>query len=179
MTTLLVHVWWNAVQWKRFIIILFFHNFYFYIEGFPSEWRISTISRVPDQNGVSQAWYIVEIYHSGLKPSISLQRYTILVGNLRYGHKDNNHESWTEQLMTTAKIFRKHLCYSKGFRNLYLTYHSIMLNKMYTWLGNTRKPFSFFFLSLREWFLNPVYRFLFYSIRTSKCVSMPITIALL
>ena len=28
------------------------------------------ISRVPDQNGVSQAGYIVEIYHSGRKPSI-------------------------------------------------------------------------------------------------------------
>ena len=28
------------------------------------------ISRVPDQNGVSQAWYIVEIHHSGQKPSI-------------------------------------------------------------------------------------------------------------
>ena len=26
-------------------------------------------SRVPDQNGVSQAWYIVEIHHSGRKPS--------------------------------------------------------------------------------------------------------------
>ena len=26
-------------------------------------------SRVPDQNGVSQAWNIVEIYHSGWKPS--------------------------------------------------------------------------------------------------------------
>ena len=28
------------------------------------------ISRVPDQNGVSQAWYIVEIHHSGREPSI-------------------------------------------------------------------------------------------------------------
>ena len=26
-------------------------------------------SRVPSQNGVSQAWYIVEIHHSGRKPS--------------------------------------------------------------------------------------------------------------
>ena len=26
-------------------------------------------SRVPDQNGVSQAWYIVEIHHSGQEPS--------------------------------------------------------------------------------------------------------------
>ena len=26
-------------------------------------------SRVPDQNGVSQAWYIVQIHHSGWKPS--------------------------------------------------------------------------------------------------------------
>ena len=30
------------------------------------------ISRVPDQSGVSQVCYIVEIYHSGLEPSISL-----------------------------------------------------------------------------------------------------------
>ena len=29
--------------------------------------RVLTILRVPDQNGVSQAWYIVEIYHSGLE----------------------------------------------------------------------------------------------------------------
>ena len=28
------------------------------------------ISRVPDQNGVSQAWHIVEIHYSGWKPSI-------------------------------------------------------------------------------------------------------------
>ena len=28
------------------------------------------ISRVPDQNGVSQEWYIVEIFHSGWKSSI-------------------------------------------------------------------------------------------------------------
>ena len=28
------------------------------------------ISRVPDQSGISQACYIVEIYHSGLEPSI-------------------------------------------------------------------------------------------------------------
>ena len=27
------------------------------------------ISRVPNQNGVSQAWYIVEIHHSGREPS--------------------------------------------------------------------------------------------------------------
>ena len=32
--------------------------------------HMSSISRVPDQNGVSQAWYIVEIHHSGRKPSI-------------------------------------------------------------------------------------------------------------
>ena len=28
------------------------------------------ISRVPDQNGTSQAWYIVEMHHSGREPSI-------------------------------------------------------------------------------------------------------------
>ena len=31
---------------------------------------IRNMSRVPDQNGVSQAWYIVEIRHSGREPSI-------------------------------------------------------------------------------------------------------------
>ena len=31
-----------------------------------------SISRVPDQNGISQACYIVEIYHSGLELSILL-----------------------------------------------------------------------------------------------------------
>ena len=29
-----------------------------------------SISRVPDQKGASQAWYIVEIHHSGREPSI-------------------------------------------------------------------------------------------------------------
>ena len=33
------------------------------------QWSI--ISRVPDQNGISQACYIVMIYHSGQEPSIS------------------------------------------------------------------------------------------------------------
>ena len=32
--------------------------------------RIRIISRVPDQNGISQACFIVEIYHSGPEPSI-------------------------------------------------------------------------------------------------------------
>ena len=31
------------------------------------------ILRVPDQNGISQTCYIVEIYHSGLERLISLQ----------------------------------------------------------------------------------------------------------
>ena len=30
--------------------------------------NVNSKSRVPDQNGVSQACYVVEIYHSGLKP---------------------------------------------------------------------------------------------------------------
>ena len=30
----------------------------------------SPISRIPDQNGISKACYMVEIYHSGLEPSI-------------------------------------------------------------------------------------------------------------
>ena len=32
--------------------------------------QVSNISRVPDQNGVSQAWFIVQIQHSGRKPLI-------------------------------------------------------------------------------------------------------------
>ena len=32
--------------------------------------RVMHISRVPDQNGVSQAWYIVEIHHSSQTPSM-------------------------------------------------------------------------------------------------------------
>ena len=31
---------------------------------------VGFISRVPNQNGVSQAWYIVKIHHSGQEPSI-------------------------------------------------------------------------------------------------------------
>ena len=31
--------------------------------------REGYISRVPDQNGVSQAWYVAELHHSGQKPS--------------------------------------------------------------------------------------------------------------
>ena len=46
-------VWCGQPCWKRALDIFVFR-----------------ISRVPDQNGVSQAWYIVEIYHSGRKPSI-------------------------------------------------------------------------------------------------------------
>ena len=39
-----------------------------------------TKSRVPDQNGVSQAWYIVKIHHSGQKPS----KYTCSLPNSCY-----------------------------------------------------------------------------------------------
>ena len=39
------------------------------------------ILRSPDQNGVSQAWYVVEIHHSGRKPSISHStRWTVACG---------------------------------------------------------------------------------------------------
>ena len=34
--------------------------------------HVCVISRAPDQNGVSQAWYIVEVHHSGREPSILL-----------------------------------------------------------------------------------------------------------
>ena len=39
------------------------------------------ISRVSDQKGVSLLYIMLEIHHSGWKPSISCLRYTILVGN--------------------------------------------------------------------------------------------------
>ena len=35
-----------------------------------NDYDVMMISRVPDQKGVSQAWYIVEIHHCGRKPSI-------------------------------------------------------------------------------------------------------------
>ena len=35
------------------------------------------ISRVPDQNGVSQAWYVVEIHHSGQEPSKNFVGWTL------------------------------------------------------------------------------------------------------
>ena len=38
------------------------------------------ISKVPGQNGVSQAWYIVEIHHSGRKPSICAKSTNLYVG---------------------------------------------------------------------------------------------------
>ena len=31
---------------------------------------VGCLSRVPDQNGVPQAWYIVELHHSGREPSL-------------------------------------------------------------------------------------------------------------
>ena len=37
------------------------------------------ISRVPDQTGVSQAWYIAEIHHSGREPSIYVFLTTFLI----------------------------------------------------------------------------------------------------
>ena len=43
----------------------------YYIEGSQPEWCISSmISRVPDQNGVSQLYIMLEIHHTGLEPSI-------------------------------------------------------------------------------------------------------------
>ena len=46
--------------------------------GFTCRYLMRNISRVPDQNGVSQAWYIVEIHHSGWKPSIQNSIHTTL-----------------------------------------------------------------------------------------------------
>ena len=45
-------------------------------------------ARVPDQNGVSQAWYIVEIHHSGWEPSkwVFLDAQNISVYDNRHIH---------------------------------------------------------------------------------------------
>ena len=56
---------------------------YNHIEGFRPEWCIS--SRVPDQNGVSLQYIMLEIHHSGWGPST--YRNAILVGNSRCGIK--------------------------------------------------------------------------------------------
>ena len=37
------------------------------------------LSRVPDQNGVARAWYIVEIHHSGQEPSLCFPSSTLLI----------------------------------------------------------------------------------------------------
>ena len=55
---------WLYIQGCQFSVIFRFFLFFFGPIRSP-------ISGVPDQNGVSQAWYIVEIHHSGRKPSIS------------------------------------------------------------------------------------------------------------
>ena len=71
------------------------------------------ITRVPDQNGVSQAWYIVEIHHSGREPSIS-------------GNAEEEEIEWTEKcfacsafecmgsygiwLFWGCEVYLRHLC---------------------------------------------------------------------
>ena len=73
------------------------------IEGFRPEWCISSmISRVSDQNGVSQAWYrgfptrMVYLYY------ISCLRYPTLVGNPRYiveiHHSGRKPSRWTREM---------------------------------------------------------------------------------
>ena len=37
----------------------------------PAIFSLYNISMVPDQNGISQACYIIKIYHSGPEPSIN------------------------------------------------------------------------------------------------------------
>ena len=60
------------------------------------------MSRAPDQNGVSQAQYIVEIHHSGQKPSMCYMKYTIASATLLLStsrvtsaHKDALHNATT------------------------------------------------------------------------------------
>ena len=49
--------------------------------------NIHIISRVPDQNGVSKAWYIEEMHHSGREPSIWVQlAHTIFSHYYRLAH---------------------------------------------------------------------------------------------
>ena len=45
-------------------------NVYIYLKKKKKAWQHLNISRVPSQNGVPQAWFRVEIHHSGRKPSI-------------------------------------------------------------------------------------------------------------
>ena len=57
---------WRTLLHKRHRV-----NSHTNIKGYRPEWCISSmISRVPNHNGVSQAWYTVEIHHSDWKPSI-------------------------------------------------------------------------------------------------------------
>ena len=69
------------------------------------------VSRVSNQNGVSQAWHIVKIHHSGRKPSISNTDYT-----------------WTWACSETQWKLRKHFMNSST-RNktphIYTQYHSL------------------------------------------------------
>ena len=51
----------------------------FCAKGGTTSVSVRYISRVPNQNGVSQAWYLVEIHHSGRKPSICILHFDILI----------------------------------------------------------------------------------------------------
>ena len=93
------HGWhnvWDSVKW-------FLHNVHQYKQSarsknktFSGQWHLwwQTViiakleektfkSRVPDQNGVSQAWYIVEIHQSGRQPS-KYAKYPIGLLTLRF-----------------------------------------------------------------------------------------------
>ena len=71
------------VKWTEWLSLIVEYKFlYFFVSKFNDypglevcvriQWffQLSMTSGVPDQNGVSQAWYIVEMYRSGRKPSI-------------------------------------------------------------------------------------------------------------
>ena len=70
------------------------------------------ISSVSDQNGVSQAWYIVEIHHSGREPS-----HFIIVLCLRYAYRSSR---WH-----TLRTFNKNTGDRKHEWNVQVTFFQI------------------------------------------------------
>ena len=82
-------------------------------------WQHST-SRVPDQNGVSQAWYIVEIYHSGQKPS------TFNLNQKRYVRKTNA-DIWLSSVAMIYNDYSFYCCFVCLEHLLNLrSHHSVM-----------------------------------------------------
>ena len=84
------------------------------------------ILMVPGQNGVSQAWYIVEIYHSCRKPSICND---VSIANFSNQTISNTTASWTEHLPYTSIKHSKHLPYTSIKHSKHLPYTSIKHSK--------------------------------------------------